>query len=93
MENEKIETTAEEKLQEAIQKIWDLAKAFSEWFAQAFEAVITVVKKAMQIVRDKIAPAFTNKRVIHLAKHSKKARVRKKNVHRIIKSMQRGLMI
>lgn len=38
---------------------------------------------------EKIISAYPNRRVIHLAVRSKKARVRKKNMHRIIKDVQK----
>ena len=93
MENEKIEVSAEEKMQEATQKLCELAKEICEKLQPIFEKAIPVINEFVKTIYDTIAPAFTNKKAIHLARHSKKARVRKKNAHRIIKSIQRGLTI
>lgn len=56
------------------------AKAIGEITPQ-----IEAIYKAIPNTCEAILKQCPNKRVIHLAKHAKKARVRKKNIKRIIK--------
>lgn len=45
--------------------------------------------KSVAAICRKIIAAYPNKRVVHLAFHGKKKRTRKKNMHRILKDVQK----
>lgn len=49
--------------------------------------------KAMCEFAKKIIDLYPNKRVVHLASHGKKARTRKKNIHRIGKWLNREVNV
>lgn len=80
MENEKNEALAGKKTQETVQRLNDTVTK-----------VIYTICKFVHTVCEILIPAFQNKKVVHLAKHSKKARVRKKNFNRMKKTMLREL--
>ena len=58
---------------------------------EAIKSVERIVEVLFQMVKvcGKMVSAYPNKRIVYLALRSKKARVRKKNMHRIIKDLQR----
>lgn len=66
------------------QQLTEAAKTIENVVYRLFEFAKQAVK-----VCEKTISLYPNKRVVHLAKHSKKERVRKKNIHRIIKDVQR----
>lgn len=75
-----INERAEEALADAVREI---KKAMNAWR----EALISAIEKLIRIA-NQIKPLYylaysNNSRVKHLALHSKKARVRKKNIHRL----------
>lgn len=68
--------------------------------AETFQNVCRLIEEAMPILMEfasravkiceKVIATYPNRRVVHLALHSKKERVRKKNMQRIIKDIQKG---
>ena len=76
--------TAEEKQQlaEAVKKV--------ERIVEYLLPTIREVAKVAFNISKKIISHYPNKRVVYLATHSKKPRIRKKNMHRIIKDVQKG---
>lgn len=89
-EKEKICRVADE-IGKIVNRIMDALIPIIEQIA---EMIRPVIERAMQLCRDlshEIIMAYPNKRVVHLALHAKKARTRKKNLHRIWKdSIERG---
>ena len=77
MENTKILTEAQI---EAIEKVAELVKEAVKWIVSAIKAIAEVIADLWRTVVEN----YHNKRVIHLALHSKDLRVRKKNRNRII---------
>lgn len=71
-----------EQLTEAVKTVEDIF----------YSLISTIREYANQAVKlcERIISLYPNKRVVHLAKRSKKSRVRKKNMHRIIKDVQKG---
>lgn len=53
-----------------------------------FPTIREITNQVVKIYQKTIS-LYPNKRVVHLALRSKKARVRKKNMHRILKDIQR----
>lgn len=66
------------------ERITEAVKTVEMTISDLFEAV----KQAVELY-NKIISSYSNKRVVYLALHSKKERVRKKNVRRILKDFQR----
>ncbi len=66
------------------ERITEVAKTVEMTVSALFEAA----KQAVELY-NKIISSCPNKRVVYLALHSKKERVRKKNVRRILKDFQR----
>lgn len=85
------EETCEASVEEQMQRLTEAAKKAGEELRKWLERIMPAVQELAKRVSEALAPVFSNKRVIHLANHSKKARVRKKNIHRISKSIRRGL--
>ena len=81
MENTKILTEAQI---EAIEKVAELVREAVKWIVNAIKAIAEVVAELWRTVMN-----YPNKRVIHLALHSKDLRVRKKNRNRIMKWLRR----
>ena len=77
--------TETEDLQKAVEAFQRLAQALSEVLTPIMEKAWETIKK----VSDAILHCYPNKRVLHLALHHPKERVRKKNIHRILKDIQR----
>ena len=74
-----------------IEKQKECVDAFNN-VSNVIDALLPTIKKIAQQVADiyrKIISAYPNKRVVHLALHSKKKRTRKKNIHRILKDVQK----
>lgn len=64
------------------------AKALQPIIESLAEMLQPVIKAIAELL-PRIIDLYPNKRVIHLAKHGKKARTRKKNINRIIKYFER----
>ena len=79
-----------DKLQESINK---LSKAFQAFGAELSKALAPIVKALNNIINQYSDLYFenANPKLKHLAFHSKKARVRKKNLNRIIKEATKSL--
>lgn len=73
-------------------------EAFSEEEKEKICRVADEIGKIVNLIMDALIPiieqiadmACPNKRVVHLALHAKKARTRKKNLHRILNSIKGG---
>lgn len=63
----------------------ELTEAFSQFIAGLNEAVSCITDFCNSIIFE-----YPNKRVVHLALHAKKKRIRKKNLHRIYNDMFGG---
>ena len=61
-----------------------------EGFAASITALNKAFSAAANATTDYIVSSCPNRRVAHLAKHAKKARTRKKNLHRAIDIMEKG---
>ena len=66
------------------ERITEAVKTVEMTVSDLFEAVKQVVE-----LYNKIISSYPNKRVVYLALHSKKKRVRRKNTRRILKDFQR----
>lgn len=85
---------------EAVVRLWsEILKALNPFIKNLMETLLNISKKAAYLKgysdaywREvwKSAENYPNKRVVHLAKHAKKERVRKKNINRIIEWYARG---
>lgn len=69
----------EETLQQLVENIVEVVYPL-------FEATWETIKKVIQVV----LYIYPNKSVLHLAMHHPKERVRKKNIHRIMRWIDRG---
>lgn len=71
-------------------------KARKEAVAKGLQAVVAAFQRLMETLTpickelSEIIELYPNKRVVHLAKHARKERVRKKNINRILKWYARG---
>ena len=83
---------------EAICQAWQQAKeAIAEAFRKITEVIMAAAKKLIEWIK-KCLPEITvlvgagigMNRVAYLATHAKKARTRKKNMHRLIKELRRA---
>lgn len=82
MENTKILTEAQI---EAIEKV-------AEFVMEVVKLIVDAIKAVAEVIADlwrTVIENYPNKRVMHLALHSKDFRVRKKNRNRILKWLQR----
>ena len=78
---------------ESMQKIAEILRPAIEVAAGALKAIVDVINLVAPICFDfaaKTLELYPNKRVVHLAKHAKKRRVRKKNLNRITKWIEKG---
>lgn len=83
---EKYNALTDEKKQQLTEAIKTAEKAINALVLVPI--VLELTKQVVELCKN-IISLYPNKRVVHLALHSKKKRVRKKNMHRIIKDMQR----
>lgn len=105
IENAKILTASqEEELQRAYEELAAYARELVELLQPAIEAVAQAVKQCAELIKQaiptvldfvvvimaQIIELYPNKRVVHLAKHARKERVRKKNINKILKWYARG---
>lgn len=84
MENTKLLTEAQ---LEAIEKLSEVVK-------EIVDKLVEIIKKAAEqvmILWRAVIKNYHNKRVVHLALHSKDLRVRKKNTNRIMKWLRRWI--
>lgn len=81
---EKYERLTDEEKQQLTE-----ATKIVECIVESLFPTIQNIAKQMFKICEKTISLYPNKRVVHLAKYSKKERVRKKNLHRIIKDVQR----
>lgn len=68
-----------------------LAEAFKP-VVKAFESLIPAIMEIAKVavkLGERIMHEYPNKRVVHLALYGRKARTRKKNIHRIYKWLNR----
>ena len=63
--------------------IQELIYAIAPLFAEAVKNITGISEAAIN--------SYPNKRVLHLAKHHPKERVRKKNMRRVLKWIERGI--
>ena len=89
----------EEELRLAIEAYGCAVREFAELLTPIIEAAAQMLRPIVEIVKQIIPPVcdlvvdtmeqiielYPNKKVVHLAKHAKKERVRKKNINRIKK--------
>ena len=75
-----------EDIQKAVEAIQRLAQALSEVLTPIMEKVLEAIKK----VSDAILHCYPNKKVLHLAIYHPKERVRKKNIRRIMRWLERN---
>lgn len=97
-------TTQEEELQIAFDALAAAARELAELLQPAIVAAGQALKQCAEFIKQAIPPVldlvvdtmeqiielYPNKRVVHLAKHARKERVRKKNINRIIEWYARG---
>lgn len=76
--------TENEELTKALEEA-EAIKQLAEFVAEVIRAVAEVIKEVWAAIIN----AYPNKRVVHLAKHAKKERTRKRNINRIIKWIER----
>lgn len=81
---EKYERLTDEEKQQLTEAVKTVEKIWESLFPTIRELANQVVKMCQQFLS-----LYPNKRVVHLAVRSKKARVRKKNMNRILKDVQR----
>jgi hypothetical protein len=77
---------AVEKVREALRQRFSQLGAYFNQLAEGIAAVAAVFARASILIKAQIN-GYPNKRVLHLARHSKKERVRKKNINRIAEWM------
>lgn len=82
-ELEHIEQSDIQRLVEAFQSLWE---SILDMLRPLFEKILGALDKFIDVA----IRAYPNKRVLHLAMHHPKERVRKKNMHRIMRWMVRG---
>ena len=87
-ENPEYKERYERLTDEEKQQLTEAAKTVECIVENLFPTIQNIAKQMFKIC-ERIISLYPNKRVVHLAKHSKKERVRKKNIHRIIKDVQR----
>lgn len=75
-----------EDFQKAVEVIQRLTQSIIEVLTPVLDSVIEAIKKIL----DEILHVYPNKRVLHLAIHHPKERVRKKNMHRIMRWIERN---
>lgn len=61
----------------AVEIITPIIKSIAEALPPIIETIVDVMAQIIEL--------YPNKRVVHLAKHARKERVRKKNINRILK--------
>lgn len=77
-----------EKLVQGLQKMAELLAPALAVIMEAFGKIAQQASAALKLIAETsetIIEQYPNKRVLHLAKHGKKARTRKKNINRIKK--------
>lgn len=80
------------KASECFKKTIYVLRPAIETCTAAFKAVVDAINSAAPIYFNFVAKTlelYPNKRVVHLAKHAKKWRVRKKNLNRITKWIEK----
>ena len=75
-----------EDIQKAVEALQRLVQALSEVLTPIMEKAWEAIKK----VSDAILHCYPNKKVLHLAMHHPKERVRKKNISRIMRWIEKG---
>lgn len=81
-----------EDLSEMLAKVGDAIKAVGEAAIKAIKALIPITILMRELLKKyniDILMRCPNKRVVHLALHSKKCRVRKKNINRARRIVER----
>ena len=81
---EKYEALTDEERQQLV----DAVEKIKNEVSSLLSATLSVIQRMCEAFK-KFLDKYPNKRVIHLLAHSKKKRVRKKNVHRMQKDMER----
>ena len=74
-----------EDFQKAVEAIKRLAQSIAEVLTPVLDYAMEAIKK----IWDAVLHVYPNKRVLHLALHHPKKRVRKKNMHRIMRWIER----
>lgn len=69
----------------AVEAIQGVIQVITETLKPVLEKAFETIKK----VSDAILSFYPNKRVLHLALHHPKKRIRKKNIHRIMRDIER----
>ena len=59
--------------------------------AKVFSEAVSTAVSTVQAYTETLLSVYPNKRVLHLAKYHPKERVRKKNMRRVLKWVERGL--
>ena len=72
--------------QKAVEAIQGVKQVITETLKPILEKVFETIK----MVSDAILNCYPNKKVLHLALHHPKQRVRKKNIHRIMQWIEKG---
>lgn len=80
------EFSEQEDFKKAVEAIQRLAQSIAEALNPVLNYVIETIKKAW----DTILHCYPNKKVLHLALHHPKERVRKKNIRRIMRWIEKG---
>ena len=76
-----------EDFQKAVEAFQRLAQSINEVLTPILDSAVEAIKK----IYDAVLRVYPNKRVLHLAKHHPKERVRKKNIHRIMRWIDRRI--
>lgn len=79
--------TETEDFQKTVEALQRLANAIAEVLNPIMDKTWEALKKIM----DAVLHIYPNKRVLHLAKYHPKERVRKKNIHRIMRWIERNI--
>ena len=75
----------------AIQKMVDVIASYVQELIDAIMPLLGEAIKNMTEIYEATINSYPNKRVLHLAKYHPKERVRKKNMRRVLKWIERGL--
>lgn len=75
-----------EDFEKAVEAIQALSKAITEALTPFLDAAMQTIKK----IYGAVLHYYPNKRVVHLAVHHPKEKVRKKNQHRIMRWIEKG---
>ncbi len=75
-----------EDFQKAVEAIQRLTQSIIEVLKPVLDSAMEAIKKIL----DAVLHVYPNKRVLHLAMHHPKERVRKKNMHRIMRWIERN---